>query len=191
MKVVGFNGSPRKEGNTYLLLKRVFSVLERYGIDTEIVQLGGNLVRGCTACLWCKEHPERRCVYQDDIMNSCITKLIEADGILLGSPTYFAGLSTETKALIDRGGYVCRNNGNLLRRKVGAAVTAVRRAGSVNVFNAINHFMLINEMVIPGSSYWNLGIGREIGDVHRDEEGMETMDTLGENLAWLLPKVRS
>jgi multimeric flavodoxin WrbA len=189
MKVVGFNGSPRKEGNTHLLLQRVFSVLEKRGIETEIVQLGGNLVRGCTACLWCKDHQERRCVYQDDIINECITKMIEADGIVLGSPTYFAGLTTETKALIDRGGYVTRNNGNLLRRKVGAAVTAVRRAGAVNIFNGINHFMLINEMIIPGSIYWNLGVGRDIGDVENDEEGMKTMDALGENIAWLLEKI--
>ena len=188
-KIVGFNGSPRKEGNTYLLIKRVFSALEKHGIETELVQLGGNPVRGCTACLWCKEHQEQRCVYQDDIINECITKMIEADGIILGSPTYFAGLTTETKALIDRGGYVTRNNGNLLRRKVGAAVTAVRRAGSVNVFNAVNHFMLINEMIIPGSIYWNLGIGRAIGDVEEDEEGMKTMDALGENIAWLLDKI--
>jgi multimeric flavodoxin WrbA len=189
MKVVGFNGSPRKNGNTSLLIKRVFAKLEDAGIETELVQLGGNLVHGCTACLKCKESKSGRCSIEDDIINECIEKMVEADGIILGSPTYFASLTTETKALIDRSGYACRSAGNLLRRKVGAAVVAVRRAGAVNVFNAINHFFLINEFVLPGSIYWNLGIGRLPGEAENDEEGMKTMDVLGENMAWLLQKV--
>ena len=186
MKVVGFNGSPRKEGNTSLLIRRVFSRLEAAGIETELVQVGGKPVRGCTACLKCRENMDGRCVIDDDIVNDCIGKMVEADGIILGSPTYFASLTSETKGLIDRAGYVCRGNGALLKHKAGAGVVAVRRAGAVNVFNAINHFFLINEMFVPGSSYWNLGIGRGIGEVEEDEEGMQTMDNLGDNMAMLL-----
>ena len=189
MKVVAFNGSPRPKGNTYRLIMKVFEPLAREGMDCELVQVGGSLVHGCTACLKCKKNQNRRCAVEGDIINDCIAKMIEADAIIIGSPTYFAGLTAETKALIDRGGYVCRNNGNLLRRKVGAAVAAVRRAGALNVFNAVNHLFLINEMIVPGSSYWNLGVGREIGDVDNDEEGLNTMETLGENIAWLLKKL--
>ncbi len=189
MKVVGFNGSPRKNGNTSLLIRRVFQKLEDAGIETEFVQLGGNLVHGCTACLKCKETKSGRCSIEDDIINGCIEKMIDADGIIIGSPTYFASLTTETKALIDRSGYACRSAGNLLRRKVGAAVVAVRRAGALNVFNAINQFFLINECILPGSVYWNLGLGRLPGEAEQDEEGMKTMDILGDNMAWILTKV--
>jgi multimeric flavodoxin WrbA len=189
MKVVGFNGSPRKDGNTSILLRRVFSRLEAGGIETELVHIGGQPLRGCTACLQCRENQDKRCVIDSDIVNSCIRKMIEADGILIGSPTYFASLTSETKGLIDRAGYVCRGNGALLKHKVGAGVAAVRRAGAVNVFNAVNHFLLINEMFVPGSSYWNLGIGRGIGEVEDDDEGMQTMDDLGDNMALLLRKL--
>lgn len=190
MRVVAFNGSPRKNGNTSLLIQRVFSRLEKAGIETDLVQIGGTPIRGCTACLKCRENQNRRCVIDTDIVNDCIQKMIEADGIIIGSPTYFASLTSETKGLIDRSGYVCRGNGGLLRYKAGAGVAAVRRAGAVNVFNAINHFFLINEMFVPGSSYWNLGIGRGIGEVENDEEGMKTMDDLGDNMAFLLEKIR-
>ncbi len=130
-----------------------------------------------------------RCVHDDDVANECIAKMVEADGIILGSPTYFADLTPETKALIDRAGFVTRANGDLLKRKVGAAVIAVRRAGEIHAFDSINHFFLISQMIVPGSCYWNVGIGREKGDVEKDEEGLETMRVLGENMAWLLEKV--
>jgi multimeric flavodoxin WrbA len=128
---------------------------------------------------------------ETDIVNECIAKMDEAQGIIIGSPTYFAGLTAETKALIDRAGYVARGNDGMFRRKVGAAVSAVRRAGSLNVFNAVNAFFFINEMIVPGSIYWNMAIGREIGEVESDEEGMRTMDVLGENMAWLLKKIHA
>lgn len=186
MKVVAFNGSPRKDGNTSLLIRRVFSRLEANGIECELVHIAGKPVRGCTACMKCKERKNRRCSIDNDIVNQCIEKMIEADGIIIGSPTYFAGPTAETKALIDRAGYVARANDGMLRRKAGAAVSAVRRAGSLNVFNAVNAFFLINEMIVPGSSYWNMGLGRDVGDVEADAEGMQTMDVLGDNMAWLL-----
>jgi len=191
MKVVAFNGSPRKNGNTSLMIREVFKVLEKEGIECELIQIGGQLIRGCQGCGKCRELQNKKCIFDDDIINECIAKMIEADGIIIGSPTYFAALTSETKAFIDRVGYVTRGNGVLLKGKVGAAVTAVRRAGGLNVFQAINNFILISEMNIPGSSYWNLGIGREIGEVQDDEEGMKTMETLGTNMAWLMKKLNS
>ena len=189
MKVIAFNGSPRKNGNTAILTGYVLRELEAEGIETELVQFAGQSIRGCMACLKCQENRDRRCIQKRDIVNDCIQKMIEADGIILGSPTYFADLTAEMKALIDRGGYVARANGDLFRRKVGAAVVAVRRAGSIHVLDSINHFFTINQMIIPGSSYWNLGIGRAIGDVESDEEGIQTMKTLGQNMAWLLKRI--
>lgn len=189
MKVVAFNGSPRKDGNTFHMIGRVFETLNVQGIETELVQVGGNLIHGCTACYQCGKNQDGRCVIDNDLVNDCIQKMVEADGIILGSPTYFADVTPELKALIDRAGFVTRSNGALLRRKVGAAVIAVRRGGEIHPFDTINHFFLINEMIVPGSCYWNMGFGREKGDVEQDEEGMKTMTLLGENMAWLLKKL--
>jgi multimeric flavodoxin WrbA len=189
MKVVAFNGSPRKEGNTSLLIRHVFTELNREGIETESVQVGGETIRGCTACYKCFDRKDRRCAMNDDIANACVEKMIEADGIIIGSPTYFAALTPETKALIDRCGMVTRANGDLLKHKAGAAVVAVRRAGAISVFDTINHFFTISQMVIPGSSYWNIGVGRNMGDVEQDEEGIKTMRDLGANMAWLLKRI--
>jgi len=189
MKVVAFNGSPRQDGNTAALINHVLAELKSAGIETELVQVGGQRIRGCAACYTCFEKQDRRCVIDDDIVNECIAKMIEADGIILGSPTYFADLTSELKALIDRAGFVARANDDMFRRKVGAAVVAVRRAGGIHVFDSINHFFLIEQMIVPGSSYWNLGVGREKGEVEDDEEGIRTMETLGQNIAWLLGKL--
>ncbi len=189
MKVVAFNGSPRKTGNTSILIRAVLDELEKEGIETEFVQIGGQPLRGCVACMKCLKDKNQRCANDDDNMNEYIEKMIAADGILLGSPTYFATVSTEIKALIDRAGYVARVNGSLFKRKVGAGVVAMRRAGSVNVFDTMNHLFTISEMIIPASSYWNMGVGLKPGDVKDDKEGMETMRILGENMAWLLKKI--
>lgn len=190
MKVIAFNGSPRPEGNTALLINTVLNRLQQaHDIQTELIHLAGKPVRGCAACMKCRTNQTPHCVITNDIINECIAKMIEADGIIIGSPTYFANLTTETKALIDRAGYVTRGNGNLLKRKVGAALVAFRRAGAINVFNAINDFFLINEMIVPGSSYWNLGVGRDAGDVANDAEGVKIMETLADNMAWLLQKL--
>ena len=191
LKVVAFNGSPRKNGNTAILLKRVLQVLDAKGIETELVQLGGKQIRGCNACRTCYKIKNRRCVIEDDDVNAHIQKMLEADGIILGSPTYFSMMTPELKALIDRAGYVARANHDMFKRKVGASVVAVRRAGGIPTFDAINHFFLISQMIIPGSSYWNVGIGRKKGDVEKDEEGMETMDDLGSNMAWLMKKLKA
>jgi multimeric flavodoxin WrbA len=166
----------------------VFTALEAEGIETECVQVGGNLIHGCTACYHCFESKDGRCILDKDIINDCIQKMRDADGIILASPTYFADITPELKALIDRAGLVSMANGGLLQRKVGAAVVAVRRGGAVHVFDSINHLFLICEMIVPGSCYWNMGVGKEKGEVENDEEGIKTMTTLGENMAWLLKR---
>jgi len=189
MKVVAFNGSARRGGNTAILLGHVLGELAKEGIETELVELSGATIHGCLACRKCSTRKDRRCSQTDDMGNVCIDKMAAADGILLGSPTYVADISPEIKALIDRACLVSGANGGMFRRKVGAAVVAVRRAGAIHAFDTLNHFFLISEMIIPGSSYWNIGIGRERGEVEKDEEGIRTMKTLGRNMAWLLKKV--
>jgi multimeric flavodoxin WrbA len=191
MKVVAFNGSPRKGGNTEHLIRHVLAVLKEEGIRTELVQVGGKKVHGCIACGKCFVNQDGKCVFDDDIINKCIGKMVAADGIIIGSPTYFADVSTETKALIDRAGFVVMANGGLLSRKMGAAVVAARRAGAVHVFDSINHFFGISNMYTVGSSYWNLGIGMNPGDVEKDEEGIQTMRNLGANMAWILNKLEN
>ena len=191
MKVVAFNGSPRKEGNTAALIKYALEELEKDGIETEVVQVGGKRIHGCTACGKCYEKMDKKCINDKDIVNECIEKMLEADGIILASPTYFADLTPELKALIDRAGFVAKANNEMFKHKVGAAIVAVRRAGSIHVFDSINHFFTISQMIIPGSSYWNMGIGLAEGDVEKDEEGIQTMQTLGQNMAWLLKKLNS
>lgn len=190
MKVIAFNGSARKEGNTALLLNTVLKELEAEGIGTEVYSLAGKPIQGCIACYKCFEKKNKRCAVEKDIMNECIEKMVAADGILLGSPTYFADVSASMKALIERSGMVSRANGDLHKRKVGAGVVAVRRAGSMHVFSSLNHFFLIGQMIIPGSSYWNIARGKEPGEVANDEEGMKTMKDLGQNMAWLMKQLK-
>ena len=190
MKVTAFNGSARRGGNSSLLLHRVFEELAKEDIATELVELAGAPVRGCIACYGCFRNKNRRCTIEDDAVNGAIAKMDASDGIIIASPTYFADITSETKALIDRAGMVARANDFMFRRKVGAAVVAVRRAGAIHAFDSINHFFLIGEMIVPGSSYWNIGIGREIGEVEDDAEGMATMETLGRNMAWLMRKLQ-
>ncbi|MFA4860640.1 MAG: flavodoxin family protein [Methanoregula sp.] len=189
LKVVAFNGSARKDGNTAILVNEVFRALKKEKIKTELVQLSGKKIRGCIACGKCFEKQDRMCAIKADVANECIEKMLEADGIILASPTYFADVSSEMKALIDRAGYVAKANDDMFRRKVGAAVVAVRRGGAIHAFDTMNHFFFISQMVVPGSSYWNVGLGHAAGDVSEDEEGLRTMKVLGENLAWVLKKL--
>jgi multimeric flavodoxin WrbA len=190
MNVIAFNGSPRKKGNTRILIDLVLSELEAENIETEVIQLGGKPIKGCRACFQCFKRKDGRCAQDDDELNDHVQKMAAADGIILGSPVYFANMTAEMKALIDRAGLVGSANDSLYRRKVGAAVVAVRRAGAVTTFDAINHFFLYGQMIVPGSSYWNVAIGMSPGDVEKDEEGVNIMRTLGRNLAWLLKKTR-
>lgn len=189
MKVVAFNGSARKDGNTAILVNALFKELKKEKIQTELVQLAGKKIRGCIACGKCFERKDHLCAVKGDIANECIEKMLDADGIVLASPTYFADVSTEMKALIDRAGYVAKANDDMFRRKVGAAVVAVRRGGAIHAFDTMNHFFFISQMVVPGSSYWNVGIGHGAGEVKDDDEGLATMQTLGANMAWVLKKL--
>ena len=185
MKVLAINGSPRKGGNTEILLRKAMEPIAEAGYGTEFLQVGGALIRGCTACGACGRMKNRQCVMDDDLFNLVFMKMIDADAILIGSPTYFANMTAETAALISRAGYVALANGGLLRRKIGAAVVAKRRGGAVNVLDGINHLFLINQMIVPGSTYWNMGLGSARLDVLDDEEGLKNMRDLGEQIVWL------
>jgi multimeric flavodoxin WrbA len=189
MKVIAFNGSARKDGNTAILIKHVFKELEKEGIKTELVQLAGENIQGCIACYKCFSAKNKRCAVTGDIVNECIEKMEQAEGIILGSPTYFADCTAQIKALIDRAGFVSKANGEMFKRKIGAAVVAVRRSGAIHAFDTLNHFFTIGQMIIVGSSYWNIGVGREIGEVEKDEEGLLTMSVLGKNMSWLIKKL--
>jgi multimeric flavodoxin WrbA len=191
MRVLGINCSPRKGGNTELLIKEVFRAIEKEGIKTELFQIGGQKVHGCIACMKCRKKADGRCHQDNELINKCIRKMLKADAIIIGSPVYLADMSADAKALIEVSSYALGSVGKPLKRKLGAAVVAVRRAGGVHSFDSINNFFLINEMIIPGSSYWNVAIGREKGEVLKDEEGMRTMRVLGENMAWLMKKIRT
>jgi multimeric flavodoxin WrbA len=185
MYALAINGSPRKGGNTETLLSKVLEPLNKAAWKTELIQVGGKNFRGCMACFKCVENKDQQCAVKKDDFNDVMAKMIEADAIILGSPTYFAALNADIKALIDRSGFVALANGGLFRGKIGAAVAAVRRAGAVHVFDSINHMFMMSQMIVPGSTYWNLGIGMNKGDVNDDPEGLNNMFNLGETIAWL------
>ncbi len=190
MKVLAINGSARKDGNTAAMLKTCMAELEAQGIETELVQLAGKQLNGCIACFKCYENKDKHCAVKKDMLNELIDKMLEADGVLIGSPTYFANVSTNIKSLIDRAGMVAIANDAMFARKVGAAVVAVRRGGAIHVFNSINHLFFISQMIVPGSCYWNMGRGLNPGDVESDDEGLHTMEVLGKNMGWLLKKIQ-
>ena len=189
MKVVAFNGSARKDGNTALLVREVFKELASQGLETELVQLCGSTIKACRACYQCCENKTRQCAIQDDDLNRLIDKMLAAEGIILASPTYIGDVTSTMKVLIDRAGMVARANDCMLRCKVGAAVTVASWGGAIHTFDSMNHFFLIGEMIVMGSSNWNLGFGREKGEVLRDLKAMDTMRTLGRNMAWLIKKI--
>ena len=189
IKVLAINGSPRADGNTAFLIREVLRELEAEGVLTETLHIGGGHLYGCTACMKCFENRDGDCVFDDDIVNECIAKMADADGIILGSPVYFTDVTADMKALIDRAGYVSMANGGLFQRKVGSAVVAVRRAGAVHTLDSLLHFLLISGMIVPGLP--SIGIGRERGDVARDEEGITWAKNAGKNMAWLLKSIHA
>lgn len=186
MKVVAFNGSPRKDGNTTILINHVLRELEKEGVETELVQLSGKEIRGCISCYKCFENKDQHCAVKNDIANECIEKMIKAEGILLGSPVYFTDVTAEMKALIDRAGFVSMANGGMYKNKVGATVVAVRRSGAIHTLDTMNHFFLAGQMIIIGRG---IGVGRDKGEVEKDEEGMQAVKALGQRMAWLLKKL--
>jgi len=185
--VLAINGSPREKGNTAAMLTTVLDVLGEGGAATELYQAGGRSVYGCRACMKCGENPGHCDI--GDWVNEVYTKMKAADAIIIGSPTYYSDLTPETKAVIDRCGYVSRLDNFSLSRKIGAAVSAVRRAGGIHTLDSIQHFFLINDMIIPGSSYWNMSLSVALGDYAKDKEGIRTMKRLGENILWLLQAI--
>ena len=189
MKVLAINGSARKNGNTAQMIGYLFQELQAEHIDTEMIQLAGEHPHGCIACYQCFKQKNNRCIVDTDCINSCIEKMMAADALVLASPTYFADITSDLKALIDRVGMTSRANGDLFKRKLGAAIVVQRRGGAIHAFDSINHFFTIGQMIVVGSSYWNLGVGREKGEVAEDKEGIATMRDLGQNMAWLLKKI--
>ncbi|MDO6353971.1 flavodoxin family protein [Caloramator sp. CAR-1] len=190
MKVVAFNGSPKKEGNTYHAIKIVAEELEKEGIEVEIVHVGDKIIRGCIACGMCYKNKNERCITDDEV-NEWIQKMKNADGIILGSPVHYSGIAATMKAFLDRAFYVASANGGLFRHKVGASVVAVRRSGGVTTFEQLNNYLLYSEMLIPTTNYWNVIHGAKPGEVYQDEEGVQIMRLLGKNMAWLLKLKKS
>ncbi|MGA2954324.1 MAG: flavodoxin family protein [Thermodesulfobacteriota bacterium] len=192
MTVVAINGSARKDGNTAILMNLALDELKREGMETEMIQLAGQKISGCIACYQCMKNKDGQCAVHTDRVNEYIEKMQKAEGILLGSPTYIADITTSMKALLERSTLVSIANGReMFKRKIGAGIVAVRRGGAIHAFSSLNLFFLINQMIVVGSSYWNIGIGRNVGDVNDDGEGVQTMKTLGQNMSWLMKKVHA
>lgn len=189
MRVVAFNGSPNREGNTYHAIEMVSAELAREGIETEIVQVGSRVIRGCAACGQCAKNRNEQCVLPGDEVNAWIQMMKHADGIIFGSPVHFAGMGGTMKSFLDRAFFVASVNDGMFRHKVGAAVVAVRRSGGLPTFEQLNNFLLYAEMLIPTSNYWNVIHGRSPGEALQDEEGRQIMRVLGRNMAWLLKLV--
>lgn len=186
MKVIAINGSPKKKGNTYHALKIVTDQLESQGIETEIFSLGKSPIRGCTGCGICAKKKNNKCIYDDDIVNEGIEKIMEADGVILGSPVHFAAMSGAMKSFLDRAFYVQGSNDGLFRHKVGAAISVVRRSGEIPTFTQLTNYLLYSEMMVPSANYWNAIHGRLPGEVLEDKEGIQTLTVLANNMAWLM-----
>jgi multimeric flavodoxin WrbA len=189
MKILAINGSPRKGGNTEKMLRTVLEVCTAGGVETMFFQAGGREVRGCKACGGCGKY-KGECV-QKDWVNDLYPQMKAADALLFGTPTYFFDLTPEIKSIIDRTGFISRGDNFSFNRKIAAAVAAVRRAGSIHALDSIQHFFLINGMIVPGSSYLNMSLAHALGDAEKDAEGLQTMRTLGDNLVWLLKKIKA
>lgn len=189
MKVVAFNGSPNKEGNTYHAIQMVAEELKTEGIEVEIVHVGNTVIRGCLACGGCARNQNEKCVLPNDEVNGWIQKMKEADGIILGSPVHYSSIGATMKAFLDRAFYVTSSNNSMLRHKVGASVVAVRRSGGVTTFDQLNNYINYAEMLMPTSNYWNVIHGTTPGEVQQDEEGKQIMRMLGKNMAWLMKLV--
>lgn len=190
MKVIAFNGSPHPYGNTAEAIGIVFKELEKEGIETEMIQVGGQKIYGCLGCRKCIEMKNKHCIRKDDDVNTFIDKMLEADGIIIASPVYLSNVTSEIKALMDRATFVGKANDFMFRGKVGAPVVVATKAGTTFTYSAINLMFGISQMVTIGSIHWNLALGKEPGDIYKDEEGIRTFQVLGNNMAWLLKKLK-
>jgi multimeric flavodoxin WrbA len=186
MKVIAINGSPRAKGNTWIALKTVGEELDKAGIDFEIIHIGNQPIHGCIACRQCVKNQDEKCAVRHDELNQHLPAIKQADGIILGSPVYYSGIAGTMKCFLDRLFYVAAANGNWMRHKVGTAVVAVRRSGGSMTLDGLNHYLTISEMLVPTSSYWNILHGAQEGEGLQDPEGIQTMQVLGRNMAWLL-----
>ena len=191
MKMVAFNGSPNKEGNTYHAIRLVAAELEKEGVGTEIVHVGNKTIRGCVACGQCVKNQDEQCALKDDQVNEWVQKMKNADAIILGSPVHYSAVAGTMKSFLDRAFFVSGVNGGLLRHKVGASVVAVRRSGGLPTFDQLNNFLNYSEMLIATSNYWNVIHGRTPGEALKDEEGVQIMRVLGKNVAWLMKLVQN
>lgn len=189
MKTIAFNGSPNREGNTYHALGMVTAELEKAGIETEIIHVGNKLIRGCTACGQCAKNQNEQCVLPSDEVNEWIQKMKHADGIIFGSPVHYSAIGGTMKSFLDRAFYVAGVNNGIFRHKVGASVVAVRRSGGLPTFEQLNNYLLYSEMLLPTSNYWNVIHGTKPGEVTQDKEGVQIMQVLGRNMAWLMKLV--
>ncbi len=190
LKVVGFNGSSRKKGNTACSMNTVFVELEKAGIETEMIHVGKEKIQGCIACHGCVKKQNEACSMEDDPVNEWIQKMKAADGILLGSPVHFSGVAGTMKSFLDRAFFVSSVNGGLFRHKVGAAVAAVRRSGGISTVDTLNHYISYSEMIMPSSNYWNVAHGLAPGEMEQDAEGKQIMEILGRNMAWIMSVIK-
>ena len=188
MKALAINGSSRKDGNTADMLNVVLAELGKEGYETEHVQLAGSTVNACKACFGCAGRGN--CVFGNDIFQELYDKMVKADAIILGSSTYSADVSSTLKAVIERASVVSDTNPGMFRHKVGGAVAVARRAGAMNAIDTINHFFLNKEMSVAGSTYWNIAYGRLPGEAMKNEEAVANMKNLGQNIAWLLGRLK-
>lgn len=189
MKALAICGSPRKKGNTEILLNRCLEVINQTGIETELIRLAEENVKPCKACGVCKKTADKTCIVKNDDFHKVLEKMLDADIIIVGSPVYFGSATPEIMSLLHRSGYVSRGNGNLFTKKVGGPITVARRAGQNFTLAQLSYWFSINDMIMPGSSYWNIAQGGAIGEVENDEEGIKTIEKFGENLAWLAKKL--
>ncbi|PKM96312.1 MAG: flavodoxin family protein [Firmicutes bacterium HGW-Firmicutes-1] len=186
MKVIAFNGSPNKEGNTYQAIRILGQELEKEGIEMEIIHVGNKVIRGCVACGQCAKNNNERCIQSDDDVNEWIQKMKKSDGVILGSPVHYSSIGATMKAFLDRAFYVTSVNNGMLRHKVGVAVVVARRAGGVPTFHQLNNYISYSEMLIPTSNYWNIFFGTKSEDILQDEEGIQTLRVLGKNMVWAM-----
>lgn len=187
MKVLAINASARQDGNTALLIDEMCKELNSQGIETERVAFSGQIIEPCKACWACGG--VKNCVHKKDAFHETFQKLLQADGVILASPVYAANVSSTMQAFLERAAVVCDMNPGSLKYKVGAAVSAARRGGGLQAVDTMNHFFLNHEMIVAGSTYWNMVYGQMPGDVLKDEEGMDNIKNLAENMGYLLKKL--
>ncbi len=183
MKILALNGSPKKNGNTHAVLELIEKEALSQDVEIEIINIGDKNIHGCIACEYCKRSEEKKCVFKEDILNEVVEKMADADGIIIGSPVYYAGINGTLKSFLDRAFY---SNSQRFKYKVGFGFTVSRRSGEVAAFNQINNYFNLAEMIIPPSQYWNVIHGLTPNEVLQDGEGIQTILKSTKSMIWLL-----